>query len=300
MSGIGNTSVEIDIVANDQASGVVQSSTQNINNAWKSMRDQQRSVQREFELSNTKFVATSRVINAVGQGIGRMISIYNTFTLSQIRMQNAAQAVSDAQDRVNQALIDFGPDSEQYKKALKDQQNALDQQNQTTQQVEIGYGLMAVGVIADVTRMVNQVIPKLNMLRGAMSTVNTAGGTPGAMGPTIPFGSSTAGKLAKGAGIAGGAGLGIAGFLQSGAMNPNATDQDKLMSTLEMAGGGALAGLMVGGPIGALIGGGIGAGAGIASNYGQQLTQIFNINGPSADQVVKSATSAAKLAQNYG
>ncbi len=82
-AGTVDADVSITINANDNASVKVESAARKINKQWREMRLEQRAVQQSFELSNQKFVATSRVLNQVGSIVGRVQSAFNTYQLTQ-------------------------------------------------------------------------------------------------------------------------------------------------------------------------------------------------------------------------
>ena len=83
------------------------------------MRNQQRAVQREFELNNRNLVQTGRDLTTVGSIVQRVISVYNTWQLLQIRTALTAKNLRDAQKDLQDTFLEFGGTSREYQEALE-------------------------------------------------------------------------------------------------------------------------------------------------------------------------------------
>ena len=282
------------LYGHDEASQPMENAATRINKAWKSMRDEQRTIQREFELNNKTLVQTGRAISAVGNVVHRVTSLYNTWNLLQLRVQNANQNVSDSSANLAEVLNEFGPDSKQYQDALKRNKEALEEQQRAQRDTQIGYALMVTDIATSSGQIITNVIPKLKKLN---STLAAGGSRAGILG-----------KALKGVGAVGGGALLGMGLLESEAISGTPlTDQEKLMNIGQQAAGGALLGATIGSvvpgigtAIGAGAGAGIGAGVGIATNYGKQIMQFFTFNSPTSQELVKQVETAGKKASTFG
>lgn len=156
-----NADVEIEINARDNASSVVDRSTKSINKSWKEMHDQQRAVRREFELNNRGLVTGSRAVQAFGSQINRMIGLYQTWTLINIRTQDANRNASDAVQNYMEILDQFGSNSPEAERALKRMNEALEEQKKAAMDARLGIFLLVGSFAASATRLVTDVLPKL-------------------------------------------------------------------------------------------------------------------------------------------
>lgn len=139
--------VKIILSAEDRASAEVETATQRINKQYRELRLEQRAVRGEFELNNRTFVATTRVLNSLGTIVGRAISLWNTYLLSQIRTQDATRNLRDAQADLNEVIAEFGPNSNEYVKALEREKEAQEDLERANRDNLITYGLIAAQLI---------------------------------------------------------------------------------------------------------------------------------------------------------
>ena len=157
--------VNIILNAEDRASPEVANAVKNMNASWRDHLSQQRAVTRSYEIQNKTMFATARAVQAVGSVVNRAISIYNTFTLTQIRLQDAARNSAESITNYNEAVERFGTGSPEAIKAQERMTQTLKDQKDAADQARIGYALMAVSIIADSTRLFTSVLPKLRVLR---------------------------------------------------------------------------------------------------------------------------------------
>lgn len=214
--------VNITINAEDRATVKVESAARKINRQWREMRIEQRAVQQSFELSNRKFVATSRVLNQVGSIVNRVQSAYNTYQLAQIRVQDATRNTADATRDLSDAIVEFGLNSPEAIAAAARRTEALEQEERAGNDMLIVYGLIAaniatlvgrapglIGAIKGINRAFKatpKVAPTAGLGAAATSTAGGIGGRiAGAASKIIP-------RIAGGIGI--GALLGIASDIQ--------------------------------------------------------------------------------------
>ena len=206
MSSAGvDTNVNIKINAEDNASGVVNSTTQNLENRFKAHRTQLRMVRMEYELNHRGLITTMRAMQSVGMVVNRAISLYNSWNLIQLRLQTTSKNLADAQRNLNQTLDEFGAGSPEANRALEEKTQLEKDMADASRDAQIQYALMVVSLIADSTRIATSVIPRLAQLRGLIRSINT---TRSPVSPAMP---SVSGK---GGGIGGG--LGTAGQIVSG------------------------------------------------------------------------------------
>lgn len=156
-----NADVNIGINATDNATAVVDSATKKINRSWISMRNQQRAVQREFELNHRTLTQTTRILQTVGATVQRLISIYNTWQLLQIRSALSTKNLRDAQRDVNDAFLEFGGTSKEYQDALMRQKEVQEQARNDAKETTITYGLMAFAILSHGASLVTRGIPPL-------------------------------------------------------------------------------------------------------------------------------------------
>lgn len=200
----------------DNASAPMISSTQKINAAWKQVRNEQRAVTREFEINNRTLVASTRVIRSVNSVLRAGIGAFQTWTLMQTRASNSAKNLRDAQTDLQDVFAEFGPNSEEYIKALKNAKDAQDDFDQTTRDNLLGTLLIVSSTIASIVTGIGTVIPKIRQLQ-SISTKLTS--TPSKSPVPPPRPSSTpkgSGLKFGGFGKIGGIGAGIASGAASG------------------------------------------------------------------------------------
>lgn len=186
--------VLIGLEAEDNASLKIDTATKRINKSFKSMKDEQRAVTRQFELQNQTLVASQRVINVFSQGVNRALTLYNTWNLLSIRVQDSNRNVRDSLRDLNEAYVEFGPDSKQFQDALQNYRDALEDQKNTQRDVMIGYGLMITSIIADTARLTTTALPRLRVFAATLRGLRTPT-PPAATAPSPAF--PNAGAAAK-------------------------------------------------------------------------------------------------------
>lgn len=170
--------MQITINATDNASTVVDTATKRINRSWIQMRNQQRAVQREFELNNRTLVQTGRILTTVGSIVQRVISVYNTWQLLQIRTALTAKNLRDAQRDLQDVFLEFGGTSREFQEA---QQRVIDQQEEmqrVANETNFVYALMVVGILTQLGKL-TKIIPQLKKF-----TASVKGLRGGAIGST--------------------------------------------------------------------------------------------------------------------
>lgn len=158
---------------------------------------------------------------------------------------------------------------------LKEEMANLATQDLLTKIIAIGTAIGTIGTFAF------SALPQIKSLTASVRALGAANIAAGLGGGGLG-GKLTKGNIAKAGGAAAGVGIFGLGLESSKANNPEASEQDKLLSLLEQVGGGALTGAVVGSVvpgIGTAIGGAAGAGvglvAGLLTNYMDELT-AFN------------------------
>ena len=222
MSSAGiDTNVNIIINAEDNASSVVSSTTQTIEQRFKAHRTQLKAVRMEYELNHRGLLTTMRAMQSVGMVVNRALSIYNSWNLMQLRIQTANKNVSDSQRDLNQILDQFGRDSPEFRRAIEANKQALEDQKKAQDEARLGMALMVISMIADSTRIITTVIPRLRLLLGMVKTINR---TP-VITPTTPIGTPASTAIA-GAGASATSALGMAGAGAIGAVGGYAIAQE--------------------------------------------------------------------------
>jgi len=213
MSSAGvDTNVNIKINAEDNASGVVNSTTQNLENRFKAHRTQLRMVRMEYELNHRGLITTMRAMQSVGMVVNRAISLYNSWNLIQLRLQTTSKNLADAQRNLNQTLDEFGAGSPEANRALEEKTQLEKDMADASRDAQIQYALMVVSLIADSTRIATSVIPRLAQLRGLIRSINSTPVSPAL--PMTPGGGFGGGKGLGGKLLTGGAfvGTAVAGY----------------------------------------------------------------------------------------
>ena len=287
MSSI-ETDVNITINSDDKASAQIETSAAKINKAWKSIRDEQRLVQRQFEVNNQTFIATTRVMNQVGSIVGRLTSLYNTYTLMQIRNQDAARNLSEEQRGLNEVLAEFGPNSEEFVRQLDRIKAAEEQVEAASRDTAIGYALI-IAQIATLSGRLPTLISRLKGLKGVL----------GGKGAAAVASKSAVGGVGSATGAAGAAGAGAAA-----SKIPSIIGKAASISA-GVATGGALIGLDIASNIQEAGGGGNESLPGGLDAFGPaagKLSQIINnivINAPTAEEIIKTLQDAVSGAVTF-
>ena len=302
MSGTSDADVNITLTATDQASTTVSSATQNINSQFRAMVQTQNAAGRSFLVGNQSLYAYGRAAQSVGRIVDKGISLFNSYNLMQIRIAQATQTNTDAQENLAEAIAQYGQNSPQAQKAAEAATQAQTDLTKATQQAEVQFALMVASMVAQSGTMITTVIPRLTALAASLKAVNSGSGT---------LGGGNLGKLGKIAGGVGGAALLAAGLSTGG---ESADTNTKVSSIGESAIGGAMLGATLGSivpGIGTAIGAGVGGLAGLAigtyQNYGQEIGSDI-ANSPTGNSkvqpqqntiniIVQDAGAAAKTVQ---
>lgn len=263
--------VNIILHAEDRASPEVTNAVKRMSTSWRDHQAQTRAVTRSYEMQNKTMFATARAIQSVGNVVNRAISIYNSFTLTQIRLQDAARNSTEATLNYNEAVARSGEGSPEAIKAADARTQALKAEKEATDQATIGYAFMVISIIADTTRLMTSVVPRLKALialtRGA-SAASAVGGLGAAAG------SAGLGAAAAAVGVA--AGVGVAGYVGAQAISEglgiepykNAKGETAFESGINAAAGG--------------------------------MNQIFNFFGTTTDDLLKKIQDATKGYLTFG
>lgn len=302
--------VAIRLTAEDDASATVDSAVTNINNSYKDFISTTRTASREYITNNQQLFELGRTMTSVGRVTDKAISLFNSYNLMQIRIASATQNVADAQEKLAEAIAQYGPSSSEAEKAGKDLQKQQEALKKATEDAQIQFALMTASAVAQSGTLISTVIPRIAAFTASLKEAAVAEAVAAAAGGGVGSGTLTgvgslgkAGKIMTGLGIVGG-GIGLgAGIATSQAFSKDKQDfWTKLMNAGQQAGSGALLGATVGSVVpglgtgvGAAIGGGLGLASGIASNFGGDISDMmsgktqnntFNIQGFSPADVL--------------
>lgn len=303
--------VEIEVVAKgDQAVQTNRRTVDSINRDYKSLRQEQLAVRHEFELNNRSLVATQRVLSGVGRVAGTLTTMWTKYNIAQIRVADADRNAMEATAEYLRTLAEFGPAAQQTQDALRQQTEALEDQQRAANDARLMYVFLGIESAQAIGGMIGA-IPKLKelatTLRG-VAAANTLTGAASVGGAVLPGMAGTAGKTGgllgkiggmKGIGAIGGGALVAGGVLSSSAITGDKDNTTRLLSLAQSAGGGALLGLSLGGPIGALIGGVGGLGLGLATNYGEEFSNLFSGKGFVSNQDANKVQINSYTFQGY-
>jgi len=201
-AGSIDADVNIKINAEDNATVVVESAARKINRQWRELRLEQRAVQQSFELSNRRFTATSRLLQSTTSIVGRAQSAFNTYQLSQLRVQTATKNAADAQRDLNDAIVEFGVGSPEAIEAARRNTETMKELERANRDAALAFVFIGTS-IATAFGGIPRIIGNLKNLGATLKGTTAAGktatsGLGAAAGKTA---ASTAGRTA--AGIAG-------------------------------------------------------------------------------------------------
>lgn len=192
-------------------------SLEKTNLAWKRVRDETRTVQRQFEINNRTLIATQRVFHSVNSVLRTGMQIYQTYTLMQIRAQDATRNLRDANDDLNDVLAEFGPNSKEYLDALKKQKEAAEDLAKTNSDNLVGSIWLIVTALGSVFTAATSAIPRVKQLLALGGKVGAKVPSKAPVSTSVPAGKSGGGLGGKFGGKIGGIGAGIAsGALSAG------------------------------------------------------------------------------------
>ena len=262
--------VNIILHAEDRASPEVTNAIKRMSTSWRDHQAQTRAVTRSYEMQNKTMFATARAIQSVGNVVNRAISIYNSFTLTQIRLQDAARNSTEATLNYNEAVARSGEGSPEAIKAADARTQALKAEKEATDQATIGYAFMVISIIADTTRLMTSVVPRLK----ALIALTRGAGAAGAASAVGGLGGAAAGK---GGGKFGGAlgMLGTAGGIAAvGAIGASAISEGLGIEPYKNAKG--------------------------ETAFESATNQIFNFFGTTTDDLLKKIQDATKGYVTFG
>lgn len=199
MSAAGSIDADVNITINaeDNATVEVESATRKINRQWRELRLEQRAVQQSFELSNRRFTATSRLLQSTTSIVGRAQSAFNTYQLSQLRVQTATKNSADAQRDLNDAIVEFGIDSPEAIEAARRNTDTMKELERANRDAALSFVFIGTS-IATAFGGIPRIIGNLKNLRFALKGVSPISKTPIAStaGAGLGGAASAAGRVA--------------------------------------------------------------------------------------------------------
>ena len=281
----------------------------------KGRQRQERLLNLEYRESHQNLFRVAGVINSVGNAALTVNSVLTNYNMLQTRIKQQNNDVASAYDKMQEAITRFGVGSSQAQDAIKafneEQEKAKDLAADANLQyvnMALSFGSMA----SDATRIAQQfntirqagkttegsvtntvanaagaagVIGAGNKVKNVLTGVGTKAGlvTSAGTGALASAGGSKLTTLGKVAGAAGGGLLVTSGILTSQALSEDKlSNEDRIFSVLQQAGGGALLGATLGTVVpgignlaGAAIGGGAGFVSGLATNFGEEFGNLF-------------------------
>lgn len=139
--------IKIIMTAEDKASEEVQAAAKRINDEFRKTENVSRAVGRATQLNNQELFATARVMTSIGRVADRVTDIYTKYNVLQIRLQDSARNLADAQEDLRLAMLQSGPGSEDAVRAARRVQEAQEAQTRAAQESKLamaGFGLEAV------------------------------------------------------------------------------------------------------------------------------------------------------------
>lgn len=198
-AGSIDADVNITINAEDNATVVVESAARKINRQWRELRLEQRAVQQSFELSNRRFTATSRLLQSTTSIVGRAQSAFNTYQLSQLRVQTATKNAADAQRDLNDAIVEFGVGSPEAIDAARRNTDTMKELERANR--DAGLAFVFIGTsIATAFGGIPRIIGNLKNLKFALKGVSSISKTPISSTAGAGIGGSAASALGRTAG----------------------------------------------------------------------------------------------------
>src|SRR5574338_280044 len=166
--------VRIVLNAEDRASGTVDVAAKRINTSYRDMRRQQNALGQSFELNHRTISQSLRGIQAFGNAANRLIGVYQAWNIQQIRNSQTSKDLKAAQDELNDAILEYGINSDQAKEA-QEKVNALqDEAKQNAIATAANYVLIGTSVAGMATSMIRKGIPALTRMKTAIMGVNAA------------------------------------------------------------------------------------------------------------------------------
>ena len=140
------------------------SSLEKTNLAWKRVRDETKAVQRQFEVNNRTLVATQRVFHTVNSVLRTGMQIYQTYTLMQIRAQDATRNLADSTKNLNDTIAEFGFNSKEAHDVLQQQKKDAEDLAKTNTDNLVGSIWLVVTAISAVFTAATSAIPRVKQL----------------------------------------------------------------------------------------------------------------------------------------
>jgi hypothetical protein len=193
MSAEVDATTKITVEGEDNASAVIDDATKRINQSYRTMRQQQRQANREFEVNNRVLTQSARVLSSLGSVVSRTVAIYNTFQLHQLRLQENAEGLADAQRDVTEAFLEFGQGSPEHIEAMKRETAEMKRQEQLQQQAILNWILLGTTIATNIGTVISRVLPKVRTLQTTIAGITGKGAT----GAGTSLGSKIASGVSK-------------------------------------------------------------------------------------------------------
>jgi len=137
---------------------------------------------------------TADAFQSVATTVGKAQRMYEQYNVAQIKTNQLAQQVKDAQEKYNQAVLQFGPNSQQAIKAQQDLKDASEKlsvaQKENVMQL-IGFGLQAPAFLKNLI----DVKDKFSVLRDAVAATDIGGWASGSAAALRAFAASASASL---------------------------------------------------------------------------------------------------------
>jgi hypothetical protein len=176
LSAVDNASAEIKNVERSLGSlGVTTEQLTRVNNSYrdavKEANKEIRFAQQEYRVMNYEALQGVDAMKRIGSIGGQLTTMWQAYNVAQIRVQQATDAVTKAQEAYTKALEEFGAASPKTKKALDDLTDAQNKAKKASDEVAagmVGMGFQAVGVAGQVGQLVLKIreLRDLGMLGG--------------------------------------------------------------------------------------------------------------------------------------
>jgi hypothetical protein len=147
--------VSIILRARDEASEDVKAAVGRINNSYRDFNNQQGAVSRAFVLQNRTFTQTVDGLRVAGRIAGTVTSAFNSLNIMELRRLETTKALQRAQDNLNRALAEEGPNSERARaaaQALADVRKRAQLQQQQDYLQYGSIGIQTIGSFAQVAK----------------------------------------------------------------------------------------------------------------------------------------------------
>lgn len=162
--------IKIIMTAEDKASEEVQAAAKRINDEYLKMERAHKAVGRSTILNNRELFATAKVMTTIGNIAGRVTDIYTKYNVMQIRLQDSARNLAEAQEDLRQAMLQSGPGSEdaiQAARRLADAQRENAQAAHEAKFAMAGFGLEALTTMGAIITAIPTMQRFANTMKGS-------------------------------------------------------------------------------------------------------------------------------------